>query len=230
LVGELPNVGMCGGCTTPLELARGDAPDERGRAVGRALAVVSAAQLVLQLDFSIVNIALPAVQRHLHFAPADLQWIVTGYALTFGSLLLLGGRLGDLVGRRRLLLVGLACFGLTSLTAGLAQSAFMLVASRLAQGASAALVAPMALATVTDLYPEGPRRARALGVYQGATAAGASAGIVLGGYSPNTWGGGRSSWSIHRSSQYCSRSSPASFPPHQPEPKPAPSMSPERRL
>jgi MFS family permease len=94
---------------------------------------------------------------------------------------LLGGLLGDLMGRRQLLLVGLATFGLTSLTAGLAQSACMLVTSRLAQGASAALVAPMALATVTDLYPEGPGRERALGIYQGATAAGASAGIVLGG-------------------------------------------------
>jgi hypothetical protein len=84
LVPELPNVGMCGGCTAPLELARTDARDDRGRAVGRALVVVSTAQLVLQLDFSIGNIALPTVQRRLHFAPADLQWIVIGYALTLG--------------------------------------------------------------------------------------------------------------------------------------------------
>jgi MFS family permease len=143
--------------------------------------LVSAAQFVLQLDFSIVNVALPTIQRELGFSPADLQWIVTGYALTFGSLLLLGGRLGDVVGRRRLLMTGLILFGVTSLSAGLAQTSLALVISRFAQGASAAVVAPTALAPVTDLYAEGPGRARALGIFQGATAAGASAGIVFGG-------------------------------------------------
>jgi EmrB/QacA subfamily drug resistance transporter len=152
-----------------------------GRRLGWALALVSAAQFVLQLDFSIVNVTLPTIQRELGFAPADLQWIVTGYAMTFGSLLLLGGRLGDLGGRRRVLLTGLILFGVTSLSAGLAQSSLWLAASRVAQGASAALVAPAALAMVSDLYPDGPARTRALGIFQGATAAGASAGIVLGG-------------------------------------------------
>jgi EmrB/QacA subfamily drug resistance transporter len=151
------------------------------RRSGAALALVAAAQFVLQLDFSVVNVALPTIQRDLGFAPADLQWILTGYALTFGSLLLLGGRLGDLGGRRRLLLTGLAAFGVTSLSAGLAQSPVWLIASRIAQGACAALVAPAALGMVSDLYPDGPARTRALGIYQGATAAGASAGIVLGG-------------------------------------------------
>jgi EmrB/QacA subfamily drug resistance transporter len=146
-----------------------------------ALATVAAAQFILQLDFSIVNVALPTIQRELHFPPANLQWLVTGYALTFGSLLLFGGRLGDRVGRRRLLLWGLALFGITSLSAGLAQSALMLIISRFAQGASAAAVAPMALASVTDIYPDGPARIRALGIFQGATAGGASTGIVLGG-------------------------------------------------
>jgi EmrB/QacA subfamily drug resistance transporter len=146
-----------------------------------ALTLVVAAQFVLQLDFSIVNVALPTIQQQLHFTPADLQWIVTGYALTFGSLLLIGGRLGDVVGRRRLLMVGLVLFALTSLSAGLAQDPLMLVVSRFAQGASAAMVAPMALAQVTDLYAEGPARVRALGIFQGATAAGATTGIVLGG-------------------------------------------------
>lgn len=151
--------------------------------LGLALALVSAAQFVLQLDFSIVNVALPTIQRDLHMAPADLQWLVTGYALTFGSLLLFGGRLGDLTGHRRLMTVitGLVLFGLTSLSAGLAPTSLALIASRFAQGASAALVAPMTLALVTDLYTEGPGRTRALGIFQGATAAGASAGIVLGG-------------------------------------------------
>jgi MFS family permease len=150
-------------------------------ALGLALGLVVAAQFVLQLDSSIVNIALPTIRRELHFAPANLQWIVSGYALTFGSLLLLGGRVGDRAGHRRVMLAGLAVFGVTSLTAGLSPVPLMLVVSRFAQGASAAFVAPQALAIITDLFPEGPARTRALGIFQGATAAGASAGVVLGG-------------------------------------------------
>lgn len=164
-----------------IELANDSSIESSARKLGWALAVVAAAQFVLQLDFSIVNVALPTIQRELNFRPADLQWIVTGYALTFGSLLLFGGRLGDRVGRRRLLMTGLVLFGVTSLTAGLAQTALELIISRFAQGASAAMVAPMALASVTDIYPDGVARIRALGIFQGATAAGASAGIVLGG-------------------------------------------------
>jgi EmrB/QacA subfamily drug resistance transporter len=156
-------------------------PGSAGAHVGWALGLVAGAQFVLQLDFSIVNVALPTIQNHLHFAAANLQWLVTGYALTFGSLLLFGGRLGDLVGRRKLLMTGLVLFGLTSLGAGVAQTPLELIVARFAQGASAAMVAPMALASVTDLYAEGPARNRALGIYQGATAAGASTGIVLGG-------------------------------------------------
>ena len=154
---------------------------ENPRGLGWALALISTAQFVLQLDFSIVGVALPTIQRDLHMAPADLQWIVTGYALTFGSLLLLGGRLGDIGGHRRLLIIGLVCFGVTSLGAGLAQTSTMLIVARFAQGASAAIVAPQALAALTDLYDDGSARTRAMGIFQGATAAGASAGIVLGG-------------------------------------------------
>ena len=149
--------------------------------LGLVLGLVVAAQFVLQLDFSIVNIALPTIKRELNFAPADLQWIVTGYALTFGSLLLLGGRVGDRFGHRRVLLTGLAMFGVASLTAGLAPVPLALIVSRFFQGASAAFVAPQALAIITDLFDEGPARTRALGIFQGATAAGASAGVVLGG-------------------------------------------------
>jgi len=151
------------------------------RKLAWALTLVVAAQFVLQLDFSIVNVALPTIQQDLHFSAAELQWIVTGYALTFGSLLLFGGRLGDVVGRRNLLIAGLILFAVTSLSAGLADSSLALIISHFAQGASAAMVAPMALASVTDLYAEGPGRVRALGIFQGATAAGASTGIVLGG-------------------------------------------------
>jgi EmrB/QacA subfamily drug resistance transporter len=149
--------------------------------LGLALGLIVAAQFVLQLDFSIVNVALPTIKRELHFVPADLQWIVTGYALTFGSLLLFGGRVGDLAGRRRVLLIGLSAFGVASLAAGLSPTALALVLSRFLQGASAAFVAPQALAIISDLFTEGPARTRALGIFQGATAAGASAGIVLGG-------------------------------------------------
>jgi MFS family permease len=158
-----------------------DAGPSTALRLGLALGLVVAAQFVLQLDFSIVNVALPTIKRELHFVPADLQWIVTGYALTFGSLLLFGGRVGDLVGHRRVLLVGLGAFGVASLAAGLSPTSLALILSRFAQGASAAFVAPQALAIITDLFAEGPARNRALGIFQGATAAGASAGIVLGG-------------------------------------------------
>lgn len=143
--------------------------------------MITASQFVLQLDFSIVNVALPTLAQELHLNPARLQWMVTGYALTFGSLLLLGGRIGDRFGHRRILLLGLILFGVTSLGAGLAQNAPELIFARFAQGASAALVAPQALASLTDLYRDGPGRSQALGIFQGASAAGASAGIVLGG-------------------------------------------------
>lgn len=162
--------------------AAGQAAGERdARRLGLGLFLVSAAQFTLQLDFSIVNVALATIQREFGVSAVDLQWIVTGYALPFGALLLLGGRLGDLTGHRRLLVSGLLLFGVTSLLAGLAPDSGVLIAARFAQGASAALVAPMALAAITDLFPDGPGRARALGIFQGATAAGASAGIVLGG-------------------------------------------------
>jgi EmrB/QacA subfamily drug resistance transporter len=145
------------------------------------LAVLCVAQLVLTLDFSIVNVALPTIQRQLNFSSANLQWIVTGYALTFGSLLLLSGRAGDLLGRRRLLIVGLLVFVVSSLTCGLAQSSLMLVISRIVQGIGGAMVSPTALALLTINNPEGPARNRAIGLWQAAAAGGASLGVVLGG-------------------------------------------------
>ena len=105
------------------------------------------AQFVLQLDFSIVNVALPTIQRGLHMAPSQLQWIVTGYALTFGSLLLAGGRLADRLGRRRLLVVGLVLFALVSVACGLAQWSLMLIVARLVQGGAGAMVSPAALSS-----------------------------------------------------------------------------------
>ncbi len=145
------------------------------------LALLCTAQLVLVLDFSIVNVALPTIQRELHFSSANLQWIVTGYALTFGSLLLLSGRAGDLLGRRRLFVFGLLVFVVSSLTCGLAQSSLMLVASRIAQGIGGAMISPTAFALLTINNPEGPARNRAIGLWQAAAAGGASLGVVLGG-------------------------------------------------
>ena len=121
------------------------------------LALVCAAQFVLAIDFTVANVALAKIQPALHFAPAQLQWVLSGYVLTFGSLLIFGGRLGDLVGHRRLLLFALGLFGITSLAAGLAPRAAMLVVARIFQGAAAALIAPAALAMLTALLRRGPR-------------------------------------------------------------------------
>ena len=146
-----------------------------------ALALICAAQFVLQLDFSIVNVALPRIQLDLHMAAAQLQWVVTGYALTFGSLLLAGGRLADLFGRRRMLAAGLVLFALASLACGLAQWPLMLIVARIIQGVAGAVVSPAALSLLTTSNPEGPARNRALSIWQATTAAGATAGIVAGG-------------------------------------------------
>jgi MFS family permease len=145
------------------------------------LFVLCTIQLILQLDFAVVNIALRTIQGELGFQPATLQWIITGYALTFGALLLLGGRLGDLFGRRRVLLIGLAVFGASSLACGIATGPVMLVLARLVQGGGAALLAPTVLATLASLYPDGARRSRALGAWTAATAVGGSSGLVIGG-------------------------------------------------
>jgi EmrB/QacA subfamily drug resistance transporter len=145
------------------------------------IVLVCGAQFVLQLDFSIVNVALPTIQRELSMPAAQLQWIVTGYAMTFGSLLLLGGRLADQVGRRRLLVAGLALFALASLACGLCQWPLMLIASRVVQGAAGAMVSPAALSLLTTMNGEGTARTRALAIWQATTAAGATAGIVFGG-------------------------------------------------
>lgn len=146
-----------------------------------ALGLLCTVQFVLQLDFSIVNVALPTIQRDLGFAPADLQWVVTGYALTFGSLLILGGRVGDLLGRRRLLMLSLTLFGLASLACGLAISPLMQILARLVQGGAAAFVSPSALSLLTTTNAEGVARNRALSLWQASTAAGATAGVIAGG-------------------------------------------------
>ena len=165
--------------STPAPGTPEDAAPVRGS--GAALALLCCAQFVLQLDFSIVNVALPTIQRELGMAPAELQWIVTGYALTFGSLLLAGGRIADLAGRRRMLAAGLVVFALASLACGLARWPVLLIAGRFVQGAGGAMVSPAALSLLTTTNAEGPARTRALSIWQAATAAGATAGIIAGG-------------------------------------------------
>jgi EmrB/QacA subfamily drug resistance transporter len=133
------------------------------------------------VDSSIVNVALPSIQGSLHFSQQNLQWVPSGYLLTYGGFLLLGGRLGDIVGRRRMLFAGLAIFGLSSLTAGLANSEGLLIGARLVQGIGAALMAPAALSELTTSFREGKDRNTALGAWGAISGIAAAAGVFLGG-------------------------------------------------
>ena len=133
------------------------------------------------LDFSIVNVALPSIERELQMPADAVQWIVTGYAISFGGLLILGGRAADLLGRRRMFVIGLVAFALASLAGGLAQDPVLLIAARVVQGAGAAIVAPAALSLITTGFPEGPERTRAIGLYGAVSSVGFVAGQVLGG-------------------------------------------------
>ena len=150
--------------------------------LGWALVLISVAQLMVVLDGTITNIALPYIGRDLDIAQANLSWIVTGYALAFGGLLLLGGRLGDLYGRRRVFVAGLTIFAIASLVGGLAQTEAMLLASRSLQGFGAALASPAALALITTTFPAGRQRNRAFAVYAAMSGAGAAVGLILGGW------------------------------------------------
>ncbi|MQY22744.1 putative MFS-type transporter EfpA [Nocardia sp. RB20] len=145
------------------------------------LAVLAVAQLMVVLDATVVNIALPAAQRDLGFSDADRQWVVTGYALAFGSLLLLGGRLSDLVGRRLTFIVGLVGFAVASAIGGAATGFVMLVAARVAQGAFGALLAPAALALLTVTFTEASERAKAFGIFGAVAGGGGALGLLLGG-------------------------------------------------
>ncbi|SEF38323.1 drug resistance transporter, EmrB/QacA subfamily [Amycolatopsis pretoriensis] len=151
------------------------------RSRGLALAVLCAASLMVVLDSSIVAVALPAIQADLGFTPAGLAWVVTAYLVAFGGLLLISGRLGDLLGRRRVFLGGLSLFTLASLVAGLASDAGVLVAARFAQGVGGALASAVVLGMIVTMYPEPRARAKAIGVYSFTQAAGASIGLIAGG-------------------------------------------------
>src|SRR5690349_15425398 len=145
------------------------------------LGVVGLAQLMVVLDATIVNIALPSAQRDLGFSNADRQWVVTAYALAFGGLLLLGGRLSDLVGRRRMLIIGLIGFAAASALGGAATSFAVLVIGRGAQGAFGALLAPAALSTLTVTFTNPAERGKAFGIFGAIAGAGGAIGLLLGG-------------------------------------------------
>jgi EmrB/QacA subfamily drug resistance transporter len=133
------------------------------------------------LDMTVVNVALPAIERGLGFSATNLSWVLDAYSLTFGGLLLLGGRAGDILGRRRVFLIGIAVFTLASLAAGLATSPALLIAARAVQGVGGAIASPASLALIVSAFPEGSRRNRAMALYAAIASGGASLGLVLGG-------------------------------------------------
>ncbi|MFI9788090.1 MFS transporter [Kitasatospora sp. NPDC051984] len=153
----------------------------RDRRKGITLTVIAATQLMVVLDATIVNIALPHIQDALKFSTTDLSWVINAYTLTFGGLLLLGGRAGDILGRRRVFVVGVLLFGLASLLGGFAQNGGMLLAARALQGVGGAICSPTAFALIATNFKEGPERNRAFGVFSAVAGSGAAIGLLAGG-------------------------------------------------
>lgn len=149
--------------------------------LGVALALISAAQLMVVLDATIVNIALPFVKKDLGFSDSNLTWMLNAYTLAFGGLLLLGGRIGDVIGRRKVFTIGVVVFAVASLLGGVAQNESTMLAARVLQGIGAAAASPTALALITTTFPAGPQRNRAFAVYAAMSGAGAAVGLILGG-------------------------------------------------
>jgi MFS family permease len=145
------------------------------------LFVILTSQLMVVLDTTIVNVALPHIEGGLHFSGSGLSWVLNAYLLTFGGLLLLGARCGDLLGRRRTFLTGIAIFSLSSLLGGFAVTGWMLLSARALQGVGAALAAPSSLALLTTVFAEGSQRVRAIGLFTTVSAAGGAIGLVAGG-------------------------------------------------
>ncbi|MGW3017992.1 MFS transporter [Streptomyces longwoodensis] len=158
------------------------------RSPGAALAALAGAQFTVMLGTSIVNVALPQIRSGVGLSDSATTWVVNAYGLAFGALLLAGGRAADLLGRRRILLVGLGVFATSSLAAGLAATSPVLIAARAVQGLGAAAIAPAALALVMDVFPPGPGRGKALGVWGAVSGAGGAAGVLLGGVLTQAWG------------------------------------------
>ena len=153
----------------------------RPRRLGLALTVIATAQLMVVLDATIVNVALPHIQNALHFSGTNLEWVINAYTLAFGGLLLLGGRSGDLLGRRRIFIFGVLLFSLASLLGGFATSEAWLLAARVIQGIGGAFAAPTALSLIAVTFPEGRERNRAMGVYAAMSVAGGAVGLIAGG-------------------------------------------------
>ena len=147
----------------------------------RAFALLAVAYFMTIIDLTIVNVSLPTIGRDLHFSPTSLQWVVTAYALTFGGFMLLGGRAADLLGRRRILMVGLSLFTAASLGAALSTGEASLIAARAVQGLGAAIMLPAALSIVMNMFAEGAERNKALGIWGGLGAGGATVGLIAGG-------------------------------------------------
>jgi EmrB/QacA subfamily drug resistance transporter len=153
-----------------------------------ALALLSIAEFVVILDATVINVALPSISRHLHVSTDSLSWVVSAYILAFGGMLLLGGRLADLFGRRRLFILGLSLFGAASLAGGLSTSIGELIASRALQGLGAAALAPAARSILAVLFAEGAERTRALSIWAAVAGSGSVAGLILGGILTSTFG------------------------------------------
>ncbi|MER7968368.1 MFS transporter [Streptomyces sp. NPDC096080] len=164
----------------PIQEPKPGAARRSGRP-GIALAVIAACQLMVVLDATIVNIALPHIQDALDFSTTDLTWVVSSYTLTFGGLLLLGGRAGDILGRRRVFMTGILLFTFASLLGGLAQDPWQLLAARVLQGMGGAIASPTSLALITTTFAEGPQRNRAFGVFAAVSAGGGAIGLLAGG-------------------------------------------------
>ena len=163
------------------KVAVGDAASNKRNSLLGALVLLAAVQLMVVLDTTIVNVALPSIQSGLGFSISGIAWVVNGYALTFGALLLLGGRSGDLLGRRNVFIGSLAVFALASMLGGLSSGPAMLVAARVLQGAAAAFAQATALSLIVSTFPAGAARNRAVGVFAAMEGLGAAAGLLLGG-------------------------------------------------
>ena len=164
-----------------IKLPQSGAPAVIDRKLGLALLVIATAQLMLVLDDTIVNVVLPSMQRSLHIPTSHLNWVASFYALTFGGLLLAGGRAGDLFGRLRMFRIGVVVFAAASMAGGLAPNGTVLIIARLVQGCGAALAAPGALSLLATTFPAGPGRTKALGVYGSMAGVGSVLGLLLGG-------------------------------------------------
>src|ERR1700736_299481 len=151
------------------------------RHLGLALVLIATAELMVVLDATIVNVALPHIQGALHFSGTNLEWVVNAYTLAVGGLLLLGGRSGDLLGRRRIFIFGIALFVLGSLAGGFATDQAWLLGARIVQGIGGAFAAPTSLSLIAVTFPEGPPRNRAMGVYAAMSIAGGGIGLMAGG-------------------------------------------------